>query len=97
MSSYADVARLETHLMVEFLAEPDIRPNWKDAVWVRNAPRGPSPTGITALRKVQEKYGSVNVTTGNARPPSSLEVGIYVREDVMEPSPNPLRTYLSEP
>lgn len=79
--AWEQVAKIEYQLMTEFLADPDVRPDWQDATWVRDAPLGPK--GIDALREVQALYGVPHVTTGNASPGAKGDLlGIYVRSDV---------------
>lgn len=92
----AKMARLETMLMVEWLA--DGRPDWQDATWVGNVPAGPDPKGIVAVQVWQEQVGACHVTTGNPQPltmPHHGQVGVYIRNDVLEDSANFLRTYLA--
>lgn len=68
----------------------------EDPVWVADIPCGPSLAGIRALREIQARYGSCNVTTGNASEGATgLVCGVYVRADVVGDEPNFLRDYLS--
>jgi hypothetical protein len=81
--------------MVEFLADKGTRPHPDEATWVCNAKRGPNNEGIATVKRVQERYGFSHVTTGNAKPVNSREVGVYVRADVLASAPNFLREHLS--
>jgi hypothetical protein len=95
---------VETMLLRDHLAPPEVRPDLDDCVWIEDVPCGPSPEGIRQLRKIQEHYGSCHVTTGNASgagsdppPPwaTGMVCGVYVRADVVARSPNFPREYLS--
>lgn len=95
LHGYSAIARLETMLMRDFLADGVLEDD-VDWTWVVDVPCGPSPEGIRRLQAIQEHYGAVNVRTGNADPRAmGRRCGIYVRSDVMVRSPNPMGDYLS--
>lgn len=64
-------------------------------VWVGNVPDDAS--GDELLRTIRDRYGAPHVSVGVAVPPSDGERGVYIREDVLEPASNYLKTYLSGP
>ncbi len=93
---FIEAARIETKLMREHLASPDVRPALEDSVWVADVPCGPKLKGIQQLQRIQERYGFVNVTTANASPWGRGDLcGVYVRKSATENAENPLRYYLA--
>ena len=97
MPDYIRTAQIEVMLWREHLAEPDIRPALKDAIWVENIPCGPDAKGLERLQEVQEHYGFSHVTTGNASKGAKGHVcGVYVRDSAYEAASNPLRAHLAD-